>query len=44
MKKMPAAVQLGRLGGRARAKKTSKKRLSEIGRKAARARWRKERQ
>jgi hypothetical protein len=41
--KNPAAVALGRLGGlkggKARAKKLSKKRLSEIGRKAARSRW-----
>lgn len=41
--KNPAAVALGRLGGlkggKARAAKMSKKRLSEIGRKAARARW-----
>jgi hypothetical protein len=41
--KNPAAVALGRLGGlkggKARAKKLSKKRLSEIGKKAARARW-----
>lgn len=42
-KKMPAAVQLGRLGGKARAKKTPKGRLSEIGRKAAAARWKKAR-
>ena len=41
--KNPAAVALGRLGGlkggKARAKKLSKKRRSEIARKAARARW-----
>jgi hypothetical protein len=41
--KNPAAVALGRLGGlkggKARAKKLSKKRLSEIARKAARSRW-----
>jgi hypothetical protein len=41
--KNPAAVALGRLGGlkggKARAKKLSKKRLSESARKAARARW-----
>ena len=41
--KNPAAVALGRLGGlkcgAARAKKLSKKRRSEIARKAARARW-----
>lgn len=43
--KNPAAVALGRLGGqkggKARAEKLSAKRLSEIARKAARARWRK---
>jgi hypothetical protein len=42
-KKNPAAVALGRLGGlkggKARAKKLSKKRLSEIGKKAATKRW-----
>ena len=41
--KSPAAVALGRLGGKkggpARAKKVSKKRRSEIARKAAQARW-----
>ncbi|MSR60580.1 MAG: hypothetical protein EXS05_23550 [Planctomycetaceae bacterium] len=41
--KNPAAVALGRLGGlkggKARAKKLSKKRLSEIAKKAAAARW-----
>ena len=41
--KNPAAVALGRLGGKkggpARAKKLSKKRRSEIARKAAKARW-----
>ncbi len=41
--KNPAAVALGRLGGLkggpARKKKLSKKRRSEIARKAARARW-----
>jgi len=42
-KKMPAAVKLGRRGGLSRAKKLSKKRQSQIGRKAARARWRKAR-
>lgn len=45
--KNPAAVALGRLGGikggPARAKKLSKAKLSEIGRKAAIARWRKTR-
>jgi hypothetical protein len=43
--KNPAAVALGRLGGlkggAARAKKLSKKRKSEIAKKAARARWKK---
>ncbi len=41
--KNPAAVALGRLGGlkggKARAAKLSKKKLSEIAKKAARARW-----
>jgi hypothetical protein len=41
--KNPAAVALGRLGGLkggdARAKKLSKKRRSEIAKKAAKARW-----
>ena len=41
--KNPAAVELGRLGGQkggpARAKKLSKKRRSEIAKKAAKARW-----
>jgi hypothetical protein len=40
-KKNPAAASLGRLGGKARAKKMSKKRRAEIARKAAKARWRK---
>ena len=43
--KNPHAVALGRLGGKvggaARAKKLSKKRRSEIARKAAEARWKK---
>jgi hypothetical protein len=43
--KNPAAVALGRLGGlkggKARWKGTTKKERSEIARKAARARWRK---
>jgi hypothetical protein len=42
-RKNPAAVALGRLGGlkggKARAKKLGKKKLSEIGKKGARARW-----
>ena len=41
--KNPATVALGRLGGlkggKARAKKLSKKRRSEIARRAAQARW-----
>ena len=41
--KNPAAVALGKLGGKkegpARAKRLSKKRRSEIARKAAKARW-----
>ena len=45
--KNPAAVALGRLGGKkggpARAKKLSKKRRKEIAKKAARARWDQER-
>ncbi len=44
--KNPAAVALGRLGGKkggkARAEKLSKKRRSEIARKAARSRWKRE--
>ena len=43
-KKNPAAVALGRLGGlkggKARAKKLSSRRRSEIAKKAAAARWR----
>lgn len=43
VEKNPAAVELGKLGGRkggpARAKKLSKKRKSEIAKKAAKARW-----
>ena len=46
--KNPAAVALGKLGaskgGKARAKKLSDKRKSEIARKAAKARWAKKRQ
>ena len=37
--KNKAAVELGRKGGRARAKKLNKKRRSEIARKAAVKRW-----
>lgn len=47
-KKNPAAVELGRLGGKkggpARAKKLSKKKRSEIARRAAETRWRKKRE
>lgn len=38
--KNKAAVELGRKGGAARAKKLSKKRRQEIAKKAAKARWR----
>jgi len=37
--KNPAAVALGRMGGKARASSLSKKRRSEIARKAAMMRW-----
>ena len=37
--KNKAAAELGRLGGQARAKKLSKKKRSEIARKAAKKRW-----
>ena len=37
--KNKAAVELGRKGGHARAKKLSKKRRTEIARKAAASRW-----
>ena len=37
--KNKAAQALGRLGGKARAKKLSKKRRAEIAKKAAKARW-----
>ena len=42
-RKDAAAVKLGRRGGLARARKRSKKELSEIGRKGATARWQKAR-
>lgn len=42
-RKNPAAVALGRRGGKARARKASKKLLSEIGRKGAAVRWKKRR-
>jgi len=41
-KKLSAAVALGRRGGKARAKKLNKRERTEIARKAAQARWRKE--
>ena len=37
--KNKAAVELGRKGGQARAKKLSKKRRAEIAKKAAQSRW-----
>jgi hypothetical protein len=37
--KNPAAVALGRMGGKARAKGLSKKKRAEIAKKAAKARW-----
>ncbi len=40
--KDPAAVALGRKGGRARADKLSPTKRKEIARKAAKSRWRKE--
>jgi hypothetical protein len=40
-RKNPAAVTLGRLGGKARARKASKQVLSKIGRKGAAVRWKK---
>jgi general stress protein YciG len=42
-KKNPAAVTVGKLGGKARANNASRKRLSEIGRRGAAARWKKTR-
>jgi len=41
-RKNPAAVELGRRGGKARARKLTKERAREIGQKAAQARWAKE--
>ena len=38
-KKDPAAVAMGRKGGKARASKLSKEKRSEIARKAAKIRW-----
>jgi general stress protein YciG len=40
--KHPAAVQLGRRGGKARAANRTKEELSEIGRRGAEARWHKQ--
>ena len=37
--KNPAAVTMGKLGGRARAASLSKKKRAEIAKKAAKARW-----
>jgi hypothetical protein len=42
-KKLSAAVELGRRGGKARATKISKKKLSAIGRLGGLARWKKAR-
>ncbi len=39
MPKNPAAVSLGKLGGKARAEKLSPARRAEIASKAAKARW-----
>ena len=41
-KKNPAAVALGRKGGKTRAKNLSAEELSEAGRKAVQARWKKQ--
>lgn len=41
MKKLPAAVELGSRGGKARALKLTKKQREEIARKAGQARWQK---
>jgi hypothetical protein len=41
-KKNAAAVELGSLGGKARAKKITRERRAEIARNAATARWEKE--
>ena len=40
-KRDPAAAELGRRGGRARAESLSKRKRAEIARKAAQARWKK---
>jgi hypothetical protein len=42
-KKHPGAVQLGKLGGKARSKKLSKKQRKEIARLGGLARWKKAR-
>jgi len=42
-KKLPAAVELGQRGGKARARKRTHKELSTWARKAAQARWQKAR-
>lgn len=41
--KFPAAVLMGHLGGMARTRSLSKRRLSELGHRAAEARWKKHR-
>jgi hypothetical protein len=41
-KKLSAAVELGKRGGKARAKKLTKQERSEIAKKGAQARWRRE--
>jgi len=41
-KKDPAAVKLGRKGGKARATRLSREELSRIGKEGARARWERE--
>jgi len=43
-RKNPAAVALGKKGGKARAKKLTAKELSEQGRKAILARWQKQKE
>jgi hypothetical protein len=40
-RKNPAAMALGKLGGEARAKIATPKKLSEIGKRGAAARWKK---
>jgi hypothetical protein len=41
MTKLPAAVELGSRGGKARAQRLTKKQRQEIARKAGQARWQK---